>query len=364
MAKNLRKKPKTNATIYWVILLLAAGTLLFAWWMWSCFYNVTPRFYFILVQKNEHPLKLLDGEVLKLHPRDRLKIQKISTNICFNRGVRLIAEGIDINALRYEEKALSDLLPGGDMFNHYSFRVTIKQENRSLGHLDLVIEPLLDDWLEKASRTIDAKRRIGLLEKALDLAPKEAAIEKRLLKEYKSQKDWSKAGMMLEKMARENPRKEVLFDLLEVYEATENLPGTIRVLGQLVKMDPDDVGLRLRLAEAHEKAKDLKGAIEAYEALLKRLDREDRLQIYKTLGFLYTETRQFKKAIFNYREAVSLDKGDVNLFYNLSHLYEQIGDKNHADEFLAGAVKLQSHDTESRLKLAQRMIEKKGLERG
>ena len=363
MAINRRKKPKTNATIYWVILLLVAGALLFAWWIWSCFYNVTPRFHFILVQKNEHPLKLLNGEVLKLHPRDRLKIQKISTNICFNRGVRLAAEGIDINALRYEEKAFSDLLPGGDMFNHYRFKVTIKQENHNLGHLDLVIEPLLDDWLEKASRTIDAKRRIAILEKALDLAPEKAAIEKRLLEEYKSQKDWAKAGKMLEKMAKSNPRKEVLADLLEVYGATGNLPGTIRVLDQLTKMDPDDVGLRLRLAEAYEKAKDRKGAIKAYEALLKRLDRQDRLEIYKTLGFLYTETKQFKKAIHHYRGAVSLDKGDVNLLYNLSHLYEQIGDKNHADEFLSKAVKLQSHDTESRLKLAQRLIEKKDLKR-
>lgn len=361
MTRNRRKKPKTNSTAFWVILLLAAGAFLFLWWIWSCFYNVTPRFNYLLVLKNGQPLKLLNGEVLKFHPRDRLKIQKISTNICFNRGIRLTANGMDINALRYEERVLSDLLPGRDILKHYTFRVTIKHENRNLGHFDLVVEPILADWMDKASRTIDAERRIAILEKALALAPHEASIKKRLLEEYKSQKNWPKAREMLEQMTKANPSQDRLYDLLEVYGAMGDTPGTIRVLQQLVKMRPDDLELRLRLATTLEKADDLKGAIQAYEGLLKGLEKEDRLQIYKTLGYLYTETKQFQKAISNYREAVALDKGDVNLYYNLSLLYQQAGDRQHADEFLAKAVEMQPRDTEGRLKLAERMLEKKDL---
>jgi len=216
LTRNRKKKPKTNATVFWVILLLGVGALLLAWWIWSCFYNVTPRFHYLLVNKNGQPLKILSGEALKLHPRDRLRIQKISTNICFNRGIRLTAKGTDINALRYEEKVLADLLPGRDILNHYRFRVTIKHENRDLGHFDLMVEPLLTDWMDKASRTIDAERRIAILEKARDLAPEDASIRKRLLEEYKSQKNWPKARALLEEMAKTHPSEDALYDLLEV----------------------------------------------------------------------------------------------------------------------------------------------------
>ena len=363
MTRNRRRKPKTNAAVFWVIFLLAAGTFLVGWWIWSCFYNVTPRFHYLLIQKNGQPLKLLNGEVLKLHPGDRLKIEKVSTNICFNLGIRLTARGMDINALRYEERVISDLLPGRDILKNYTFRVTIKHENRDLGHFDLVVEPLLADWLDKASRTIDAGRRIAILEKALALAPEDVSIKKRLIEEYKSQKNWPKVKEILEGMARKNPTQDVLYGLLEAYGATGDTPGTIRVLQQLVKLRPDDLELHLRLATTLEKTGDFNGAIQAYEELLKGLQKEDRLQIYKTLGFLYTETKQFQKAISNYLEAVALDKGDVNLYYNLSLLYEQVGDNQHADEFLAKAVEMQPRDTEGRLKLAERMIEKKDLKK-
>lgn len=365
MTRYRRKKPKkTNAAVFWVILLLAAAAFVLVWWIWSCFYNVTPRFNYLLLQKNGQPLKILNGEVLELHPRDRLKIQEISTTVCLNRGIRLTARDIDISALRYQEMVLSDLLPSRDILKRYSFRVTVKYEDQNLGHFDLVVEPLLADWLDKASRTINAKRKIAILEKALALAPQDTSIKKRLLKEYEAQKNWPKASEILEGMAKANPSQDVLDDLLEVYGAMGNTPGTIRVLQQLVKMRPDDLKLRLRLAAVLEKTHDLKGAIQAYEEiLLKGLGKEDRPQIYKTLGFLYTQTKQFQKAISSYRKAVDLNKGDVNLYHNLSLLYEQVGDSQHADEFLAKVVEMRPRDTEGRLKLAKAMIQKKDFQK-
>ena len=357
MVKRPRKKPRTNRTAFWVIILIAIGSSL-AWWYLFHSRNVSPEFNFILLKKNEHILKLLNGEVLHLHPRDRLKILKISTTIHFNRGVRIISSGFDVNALLNEEMSLSKLLPDKDIFGRYTFRVKVKKYNHDLGHVDISVEPFVEDWLEKADRTIDKSKKIATLERALKFAPDENQIRDRLIEEYKTSEKWSQAAPMLEEIARKRPGQKVLYDLLEVYEAMSRKDEVISVLRRLVKEDPDDLQVRLKLASCLEEAKNIKDAIKEYEKILKGMGKWETLSVCKTLGYLYTETGQIKKAISNYLQAVGLDSKDANLYYNLSSLYERIGDRERADSFLSKAVNLKTGDMEGRVVLAERLIGK------
>ncbi len=185
--------------------------------------------------------------------------------------------------------------------------------------------------------------------------PKDDRIRNRLLEEYKTHKDWQKAALILEEMAQEKPDEGFLYDLLEVYESAGKRDKVISVLKRIIEKHPDDVETRLRLASTLEKREKLKEAIREYERLLKRLKKADMAAIYKTLGYLYTKTKQPKQAISNYLKASQLDKGDANLYYNLSYLYEEIGQKENADLYLEKAVRLKSGDLDSRLKLAERL---------
>ncbi|UCB51148.1 MAG: tetratricopeptide repeat protein, partial [Deltaproteobacteria bacterium] len=284
--KKRRTKRRARRIVFWVLILFVIFAFYAGWRLWSCIHNVSPEFNFILLTKNDAPLKLVNGEVLRLHPKDRLKILKVSTNICFNRGVRLVARGIDANALFFEETPLAVLLPDRDIFNQYNFRVIIKQFNQDLGHVDMVVEPHVDDWLERAERIIDRERRVALLERALQLMPKDERIRNRLLGEYKALKDWQKAALILEEMAQEKPDEGFLYDLLDVYESSGRTDKVISVLKRIVKKHPDDVETRLRLASILEKTGKLKEAIREYERLLKRLKETDMVAIYKTLGYL------------------------------------------------------------------------------
>ena len=342
------------------------GAFAAGWWLWASLYNVSPQFNFILINKNQQPLKLLNGESVHFHPGDRLQILKISTNIFLNWGVRLVAPGFDVNALLYEEVSLDSLLPDRDIFNRYNFRMKVKRYNLDMGYVDLVVEPHVEDWLDRAERTIDRGRRVALLERALKFMPSDDRIRDRLIAEYMDLKLWQKAATMLEEMAKETPDRKHLYDLLQVYEGMSKTDGIISALRRLLKDDPEDLEVRLRLASLLEKAGKLKGAIKEYEKVLAGLEERDRLPIYKTLGFLYTKTKQTKKAISIYLKAVELDKKDANLYYNLSHLYEKRGQKNKADMYLEKAVSLKTEDAESRLKLAESLIKKgklKGAER-
>ena len=57
--------------------------------------------------------------------------------------------------------------------------------------------------------------------------------------------------------------------------------------------------------------------------------------MYKRLGFLYTETGRFSEAIQAYLKSVEMDKDDVNIYYNLSFLYEKTGKKDKSDLYLS-----------------------------
>jgi len=358
LVKRGRKKPRTNRTAFWVVTLLVFGALLTGWRLWSCLYDVSPQFNFIQIIKDDHPLKLLKGETLRLHPQSEIKIQDISTNICFNHGIRLVSKGMDVNALIYEKIMLSSLLPNRDIFTKYTFRWELKHYNQDIGYVNIVVEPYVEDWLDKVDRSIGSEQKVAVLERALKLIPDDKQIRDRLIGEYRSLKRWQQAALMLEDMAEESPDQTVLYDLLEVYEAMPETDRIISVLRRLIKMKPDDADVRLRLASILEKTGRLKEAIIEYEWLLKRPAKGDILPVYKTLGFLYTNTDQPQKAISTYLKAVELDRGDVNLYYNLSFLYEKIGRKDKADHFLSEAVKLKSGDTDSRLRLSERLFEK------
>ncbi|MFH1487302.1 MAG: hypothetical protein ABII06_00195, partial [Pseudomonadota bacterium] len=164
MQKKRREKPAKNRTGLRTLLLLLIVFCLAGWWLWTTLHDAPPRLNYILVNKNGEPLKILKGEILRLHPKDQLQIVDISTNLPLNIGVRLVARGMDVTALLYERFPLSSLLPSNDLLKDYRFRVQVKHYNRDLGHFDLLVEPFSEDWLDKADRIIDPARRADILE--------------------------------------------------------------------------------------------------------------------------------------------------------------------------------------------------------
>ena len=355
MTSRKKKRPSRSRTAFWIIVTLLIAAFSVVWWFWPGLHNLSPEFYFLLLEKNGQPLKVVNGEVLHLHPQDRLKLLKVSTNITFNIGVRLVASAMDVNALFYEKLPVASLLPDKTVLRQHEFRVQVKQYNETLGHVDVVVEPYVEDWLERANRAIDPDRKIKILEEGLEFAPTDEQIRNRLLEVYKSHKKWSKAAAMLEAMAKENPDEEetLLVELLDIYEAMGKRDGIISVLERLADLKPKDGNVKLRLAMALEEAGKQKQAALLYENVVTMLEKEKRLPIYKTLGYLYTDLGQTDKAINAYLKAVELDAKDANLYYNLSTLYERAGNKERADFYLTKAISLQPEDMESRLQLAE-----------
>jgi len=355
--KARKRRSKTNGAA-WIAAILFVAALGVAWWFWNCIYNVSPSLDYVLIEKNKQQLKLLSGETLRVYPHEPVKILKIATNMCFNRGIRLSATGFDVNALLYERLSFATLLPQRDIFKQYRFRVTVMHYDRAIGDIGIILEPQVEDWLDKANKIIDDTRRLSLLEKALRLAPNDRRVKDRLVSEYIAQKKWKKAASLLEEIFSEEPDQQILYSLLEIYESMPDRNRVIFTLRRILEVNPNDLEMRLKLASVLESSGNITRAIQEYEKLVKRMAKEDRLSIYKTLGYLYTEKGEIARAIENYLKALEMDKNDPNLYYNLSYLYEKAGRRERADFFLAKAVSIRPGDVDSMLKLADRLIQK------
>lgn len=358
--KKIRKKPGTNRTSFRIIIILIAGGVLIAgYWLYSCLYCTDPQFNFLVISRNGNPMQVLNGETLRLHPMDRVKILSISTSICFNQGIRLVSNIMDINSLRYEESSLVELLPEREPLDRYSFKVEVKRNALAAGYINLVIEPYVEDWIDRVNRTIKNEKKVELLERALDLGFVDEKIIQRLINEYITLEMWDKAAARLDEIAKTSPDEETYSRLLRVYEAMKMTDKVISVLKDLIKMAPEKTNYVIQLAETLENSGRIKEAIREYEGLEGRIPEEALVPVYKKLGFLCAENRQPDKAINYYLKALKTDPDDVNLYYNLSALYEGKKQYEKANQYLAEALKRQTGDLDSRLKLADSLIKRK-----
>lgn len=362
MARRRSGRPNRRRSLVWILLFLVAGASGF--WLWNATHPDDPRFRAMLLSRNGDPIRLLDGETLPLDLEDRIRILEISTNIAFNDEVRIFCTGLDANALRFEEMAIRDLLPQGEAFDHHSFRIEVKQGGTLLGHVTLSVEPGVEDWLARAERIIDPKKRLELLRRALALHPEETRIRDRILEENIALERWDRAASLLEEKAAHAPRdEEVLQRLLSVYESGGDQEGVLNTLERLRDLLPEDPVLGYRLARGLEEAGRTSQAIEEYERVLGLLEEErDRAVVLKTLGYLYARQDETQKAIERYSEALEIDPDDVNLYYNLASLHDRAGNPQQADQYLKRVVAMESEDVDSRLRLAQNAMDRGNLE--
>jgi len=326
------------------------------WRIWTGYITVHPEFRSLLISLNGQPHLLLPGERFKFRPTDKVKILEISTNVFLNLGVRLVAEQMDVNALRYEEMDIASLLQGSELFEPPDIRVYVKHHNEVMGYVDWQIRPREEDWLTKAERIIDPRLKVEFLERAAAQLPEDLTVKRRLIDAYKTTGQWEKAAKLLEKMVGKPPTADTLKELLDIYRSGANRQKMITVLERLIDAEPENVNDKVQLAELLDQTGKRKEAALIWESIVGRLEEKDRISVYKHLGNFYAETGQTAKAIQAYLGAERWDKQDANLYYNLYTLNEKIGQSKKALEYLEDAVKLNPNDADGRMRLAEESV--------
>jgi len=322
------------------------------------FLNPTPVFNHLIVSHNNTKKRLFPDQTLYAHPNDRLKIEKVDTSVPLNRGIRLFSYGFDVNAL-YKETRLASLLPGRDIFHHYTYTIQIKHVNTVIGGVTLNIAPLTKDWLEKANRIIDAKKRLTFLEAAVTENPDDMRLKLKLADEYLSQKKWKHGAQLLEEILKTRHELPFMRKLVKAYEHLGRDDQVISTLRKILAKTPDDLELRLRLAELLEKKSSIKEAIREYTKMLPQLPKSERIVVMKNIGYLSFQIGRKNDALKWYLQAAKHDKSDPNLYYNIGSIYDELNKTELAEKYLRVALDLRKGDIEGRLRLAH-SLHKKG----
>ena len=330
-----------------------------------------PVFNHLTIEHNGEIKRLKPGHIFNIHPSDSLKIVKVKTSIPFNRGIRLYSQGFDVNALQ-GQTIVTKLLPNQDMFRHYSYTITIKHDNNKIGEVDLVIAPSLEDWLTKANRIIDPQHRIAFLHIAMKEEKDNLQIMMRLADEYMAQKQWKERAHILESILEEKGglpapiiseqgRIDLLKKILDAYEHLHSYNKVIATIKKILIYSPEDLDLRLRLAELLEKKGRLKEAAKEYAVILPKLTKNEKIACMKNIGYLLFQSGQKNKALHWYLKAAKYDRKDPNLYYNISSIYDELGRPALAEKYLDLALELKKDDIEGRLRLGQSQFNKNKL---
>lgn len=320
-------------------------------------FHPVPVFNHLVIEHNGTAKRLIPGQTLHLQPNDTLKIVKMDTSVLFNRGIRLFSGGFDVNALK-EEMAISKLLPGEEIFHRYTYTITVKYRNEYIGEVALAISPSVDDWLERANRFIDAKKRVAFLKKAVKETRGDLQLKIKLADEYLALKMWKRAANTIEDILKQTEDSNLLEKLVDTYEQLRDYDRVAATLRKILIKTPDDLETRLRLAEVLEKEGKLKEAIKEYATILPKLTKDEKMVFMKNLGYLSFQAGEKKEALEWYLKAATYDKTDPNLYYNIGSLYDELNKPQQSEKYLRMAIDLKKDDLEGRLRLGQSLMNK------
>ncbi len=360
-----KKKRRTRAFFLWASLLLCAFLYFYTGGIGSDYLKLrlnrllhpVPVFNYILFEHNGVKKKLIPDQTLHTRPHDRLKIVKIVTSVRLNLGIRLFSKGFDINALQ-EEMVIARLLPGQDTYHQYTYTIKIKHRNDSIGEVGLIISPLVEDLLEKASRMIDPEKRLAFLNMAVKEKGDDLRLKIRLADEYLALKKWGEGANIIEDIIVEKQDVSLLIKLLDAYENLHKYNKVITTLRKILLQTPEDLDIRLKLAGLLEKQGRLKEAIKEYTTILPGLPEGERIVCMKNMGYLLFQGGQKKKALQWYLKAANYDKKDPNLYYNIGSIYDELKRHELAEAYLRLAVDLKKDDIGGRLRLGQSLFKK------
>lgn len=330
-----------------------------------------PVFNHLIIEHNGVKKRLIPGQTLHIHPHDSLKIVKIDTSIPFNRGIRLFSEGFDVNALN-KKRVIAELLPGQDIFHRYIYTIKIKHRIDSIGEVCLVISPSVEDWLKKADRIIDPQKRVAFLNLAIKEEKDNFQLKIRLADEYLAQKRWKEGVHIIENILKEKEDLpapiisgqaglNLMKKLMDAYEHLHYYNKVIVTLKKILLNSPEDLDLRLRLAELLEKKGRLKEAVEEYIITLPKLTRNEKIVCMKNIGYLLFQTGEKNKALNWYLKAAKYDTKDPNLYYNIGSIYDELKNPKLAEKYLRLALELKKDDIEGRLRFGQSLFNKNKL---
>lgn len=202
----------------------------------------------------------------------------------------------------------------------------------------------------------ETDKAIELLTKAYVRIPKEAALSFALAEAYLKKADLIKAAMYAKEAVQREPKnKWYRLKLAEIYGETGQNEATIRVLKELIDLNPKDLNALGALAAVQTKQKKFQDANRTLDKILKLGGENwsvfyDKFQNFEALGLR-------DSSVVMLRKMQELDPENLVTLQLLSQIYSEKNDKSSAKTALLNALRVNRRDPETLLMLADLYIE-------
>lgn len=170
-------------------------------------------------------------------------------------------------------------------------------------------------------RKNDFDTGIGYIEKAVELAPDNYFYSATLASLYDRHGDKQKAISVCESMLDKFPgRSDVLFELFELYRATQQYKNAIKVCRRLEKLEGYDIQLGTQIVSCYVAMGDLKSANKEVERLIKQYPLYDQLLVFK--GYIVSLQGDHDGALALYEESLKMNPENGYALYHMLQLYD------------------------------------------
>ena len=222
-------------------------------------------------------------------------------------------------------------------------------------------------YLQDAQRAIarqDWEEAEKLLRRATEVDPKNQEAWQLLITVLLRQNKWDEAKKLPSEIQDKKARAEVLLVLADIAYMQRNWREAERIYQQVLELDPDNAtalnNYGYMLAELGERLD------EAEKMIRKALKiRPNEPAFWDSLGWVYFQRGEYKKALQWVEKAVKAQRNDAELRYHLGMIYWKLGEREKALRELREAVRInpnhpQANEALEQLEQEEREREMKG----
>ncbi len=218
-------------------------------------------------------------------------------------------------------------------------------------------------YLQDAQRAMeqgDWQKAESLLRKATEIDPNNSQAWGLLVTTLVRQEKWKEAEKLTAKIKDEKTKAETLLILADIAYTQRNWEKAKELYEQVIELDPNNaVALNnygYMLAELGEKLG------EAEKMITKAIKlRPQEPAFWDSLGWVYYQRGEYKKAFQWVEKAVKAQPHDPELRYHMGMIYWKLGDREKALKELRESVRINPHHPEANEALEQ--LEQEELER-
>lgn len=313
-----------------------------------------PIFYSIQFDVNGKVIEVQNSSILDLRSDDQLYIKHIKTNLPLNIGVKLKAEDLDVDALlaspqRFEE-VLSDWKVDKSIFSIWAYFL-----DKSLGQIFLKMNPLVEDWLERASLIVDPEKRLFFLFEGI----RSTEYAEPLVAEYLeslTKLDNVKKRSFLERLDPEGLQDKKLIWLAFNLARELGDETLVETYGKrILEEDPSDIGAIWMLGSFYEEKGDLNKAELFYKEGLASERGPNREFILGLARVLIGRGELSQARVF--LETLVEAERDQEYYQLLAKVSKDLGDKRAYFQAMDGYLRLRPGDLEGRVEFLRFLLE-------